>query len=285
MNKSQITKSTLSKKLTLKQTEKKGWKIALKLIVIFILVTTMYATAYWLLTEYTAHGLRTTTDKQQIDYIYFSVVTISTLGYGDIIPVGYSRFLVCSEVLFGLIFVGYSLSQVLSARQEYLIEYLTNDRILQTYSECLAKVTDAKELIGDHRRDLVAGTLNPMIFIYNRGNPFYPALKAIHMLNGYTAHVTEIGRGHTLSTQIERAAHHVEELASFARKYINILQAAKAPWKTRRTKRILKDLCSAIENFNSYYTEYTRYSKEEYKGGGKYQEIVNLITAEIRSQL
>lgn len=245
----------------------------------------MYATAYWLLTKYTLSGLHHANGVKDFDYLYFSIVTISTLGYGDITPLGYSKLLVCSEVLFGLVFVGYSLSQVLSARQEYLVEYLTSDRILQTYSECLARVSDAKELIGDYRRDLRTGPPNPMIFFYNRGNPFYPALNAMNMLNGYTAHINDIDRAQALSSQIERAAHHVEELASFARKYLNILIAGKMPWQTRRTKRILKELCQAMERFNNNYTTYTRYATEEYKGGGKYKEIVQSIIAEIRSQL
>ena len=40
------------------------------------------------------------------DYIYFSFVTITTLGYGDIHPIGwYSRLLVILELCFGLWFV------------------------------------------------------------------------------------------------------------------------------------------------------------------------------------
>ena len=269
------------------RSEKNSWKIVAKLGVVFFITTFFFAIVYWLLTTFTTNGLVSTKVIDWFDYFYFSVVTVSTLGYGDITPVGFSRVLICFEVLFGLIFVGYSLSQVLSVRQEYLIEYLATDRILQTYNECLAGVADAKESIGDRRRLLQQRKekQNSIDFIYNRGNPFYSALKAMETLNAYTAHVEYIGRAQALSSQVERAAHHVEELASFARKYLNILIAKQSEWQTSRTIQILTELCDAIENFTNSYIVHTRYASQKYKGGGQYQTIVNSITAQIRMNL
>src|SRR6478609_8039161 len=42
----------------------------------------------------------------QVEDIYFSVVTIASLGYGDFKPVGWSRLVASLEVLFGLAFMG-----------------------------------------------------------------------------------------------------------------------------------------------------------------------------------
>jgi hypothetical protein len=36
------------------------------------------------------------------DYIYFSVVTFTTLGYGDYIPIGYARIVASIQSLLGL---------------------------------------------------------------------------------------------------------------------------------------------------------------------------------------
>ena len=50
------------------------------------------------------------------DALYFSVVTESTLGYGDIRPIGISRFLACSQVLCGLVFAGLLVAKITSLR-------------------------------------------------------------------------------------------------------------------------------------------------------------------------
>lgn len=248
-------------------------------------MTLIFAIFYWLLSKFGLGGLAASRKLDAFDYYYFSVVTVSTLGFGDIVPIGAARIFVCCEVIFGLVFVGYSLSQILSARQEYLVEYLTADRIMQTYSKCLIDIADAKEFIGDRRRFLQHTAENSVDFIYNRANPFYPALKAMKVLNAYTAHVEQIGRAQALSSQLERAAHHVEEMASFARKYLNILIAKKVPWKTRRTIMILDELCNEIDEFSNNYTVHTRYFSEKYKGNVDYQDIVNSITSKIRSNV
>ncbi|MDO9578555.1 MAG: potassium channel family protein [Candidatus Cloacimonadales bacterium] len=45
--------------------------------------------------------------KEFFNYLYFSIVTFSSLGYGDIIPksVGFSRILIASEAIVGIIFI------------------------------------------------------------------------------------------------------------------------------------------------------------------------------------
>jgi hypothetical protein len=40
------------------------------------------------------------------DFIYFSIVTFTTVGYGDIIPKPGTRILAATEALFGYIFIG-----------------------------------------------------------------------------------------------------------------------------------------------------------------------------------
>lgn len=48
------------------------------------------------------------------DCLYFSFVTITTLGYGDITPVGEGRWVASFEVVFGLLFVGISINRIYS---------------------------------------------------------------------------------------------------------------------------------------------------------------------------
>ena len=45
-----------------------------------------------------------------LDYIYFSFVTYTTVGYGDLVPVGPIRFIAATEALSGWLLIGWSAS-------------------------------------------------------------------------------------------------------------------------------------------------------------------------------
>lgn len=77
-----------------------------------VLVILTWAVAYGL---FSAVGSSDSPDRslRLIDYIYFSVVTFSTLGYGDLHPIGaLGKVLACLEVFAGLIMFGLLLSFV-----------------------------------------------------------------------------------------------------------------------------------------------------------------------------
>ena len=56
--------------------------------------------------------------------IYFSTVTISSLGYGDMHPMGFSKVLACIEVLLGLVLIGIMIAKVTSQSLSYHVERL-----------------------------------------------------------------------------------------------------------------------------------------------------------------
>jgi hypothetical protein len=263
-------------------------RLIFKLVIGFAIAVVGFAFVYFLFGKLAWGELKTSSGAitSYADCLYFSVVTITTLGYGDITPTGWAKVVSGVEVLFGLVFVGYSISQVVSAKQEALIEYLANDRIIQTYDTCLVGIADAKELIGDHRRMVQARlAISSTVFLYYRGNPFYPAMRAMEVLNGYTEHVVTIGKQEDLLLKIERAAHHVEELSGFIRKLLNLLEHKKFPWHTHRTHMILERLCNEIDTFRDEFLRHTSYKSLPYKNGGDYAEIVERISSDIRQQL
>jgi hypothetical protein len=56
-----------------------------------------------------------------ITAVYFSAVTATSVGYGDVIPVGVARAIAISEAIAGLILFGCVVSKFVSRRQEELI--------------------------------------------------------------------------------------------------------------------------------------------------------------------
>jgi hypothetical protein len=54
--------------------------------------------------------------------VYFSIVTATSVGFGDVSPVGPARILAAAESVAGLLLVGCVISKLVSRRQEQLVE-------------------------------------------------------------------------------------------------------------------------------------------------------------------
>lgn len=151
--------------------------LAIKLISYFLLIILIFSFFYILIGLVDGSGVYFKEAKIKcIDSVYFSFVTITTLGYGEMTPVGYARAISSLQAVVGLIYAGYSISQVVSLKQEKLIDYLANDRVHQTYNLCLDNLSDAKEVIADRRRALQAKhPVSNSEYFYFRAHPFFPA--------------------------------------------------------------------------------------------------------------
>ncbi|CRM39169.1 potassium channel family protein [Pseudomonas sp. 35 E 8] len=231
------------------------------------------------------------------DACYFSLVTITTLGYGDMQPLGFARLLAGIEAVTGLVFAGYAISQVVSLKQEKLIEHLVEERFTFKYNACLASLVEGKELIGDRRREgkalLVSVSkgvvqnspgLSTRQFMFNQGNPFYPALRSMKGLNECAKYAHHHQQTTALLSTVEAAFHQIEELVSLVRKYLLTLNELKVSWNTPRTLSVLKDLLAEMELFVNRYLQYTTLNSRFYKNGSKsYLEIFTTRHIEVSS--
>ena len=73
----------------------------------------LFGLSYYFLDFYldmgTFHGLKQT-DMGLFDFVYFSVVVYTSVGFGDIYPIGHMRLLAGVEGLLGLLMIGWSAS-------------------------------------------------------------------------------------------------------------------------------------------------------------------------------
>lgn len=92
----------------------------LELFLFWILLNVAFASAYFLLSIYhPAHGITLpathTLTEDLYDSVYFSVTTVTTLGYGDILPLGLSKSLAMIQASVGVmiftVFVGKMVSE------------------------------------------------------------------------------------------------------------------------------------------------------------------------------
>jgi len=79
----------------------------------------MYAAAYLLAENLGIGGLAGTLEHRFNDYLYFSAGTYSSLGYGDIFPVGGLRMIAGIETVAGLVMIGWSASFTYLAMEKF----------------------------------------------------------------------------------------------------------------------------------------------------------------------
>lgn len=80
----------------------------------------LYALTYYFLGDFFDPNILSGQPRETIwTFLYFSMETYTSLGFGDLVPHGTSRFLVGIEVLNGLLLIGWSGSFVFLFMQRY----------------------------------------------------------------------------------------------------------------------------------------------------------------------
>lgn len=82
-------------------------KFLFRMMVMVVAMQTAFACIYHWASDATSYLVRSTTGRVTdfVDALYFSGVTLLTVGYGDIVPVGDFRFTAVAEVYGGTLFI------------------------------------------------------------------------------------------------------------------------------------------------------------------------------------
>jgi len=137
------------------------------LALIAICVVVAFALSFW-----AWGGLHFSNGQGGVDLancLYMSVVTFTTLGYGDIVPVGYAKLLACCEVLIGLSFIGIGLSKLSSASQSYYLGQLYAREAQERFEQYVADLRTLRD-----RYEIVLQT-------QKAGKRVEPSLGAYHL--------------------------------------------------------------------------------------------------------
>lgn len=98
----------------------------------WIIIIFFFGIVYFLLAYVPGNSLRysgeviTTNAGGFLNSLYFSFITATSLGYGDVAPLGVSKFLSGFEVIIGLIIYGVLISKLVGVKQEVLLEEVYN---------------------------------------------------------------------------------------------------------------------------------------------------------------
>lgn len=93
-----------------------------RLVVLYLAFIVLCAGLYYKFGPY-GHGLVDSSGNTSIafgDCLYFSVVTITSLGYGDYRPIGFGKVTAAVEILFGVSAIAAILAKLVSARESRL---------------------------------------------------------------------------------------------------------------------------------------------------------------------
>lgn len=76
--------------------------IATKSMILYVLIVGYVAIAFAFACVYDA--LNVSSANTLLENFYFSITTLTTVGYGDFIPIGYGRFFASIEMIFGIVY-------------------------------------------------------------------------------------------------------------------------------------------------------------------------------------
>jgi hypothetical protein len=130
-----------------------------------------FALVFWLLAA--EHALVFTYETELtptfFDALYFSIVTISSLGYGDIRPIGWARFFVGLEVLIGLGFLGLMVAKISSVKQDYILRRMYTEAVDSKLEKYLRELEEQRKVYGITAKLLIDGDIDPELTTTFRG--------------------------------------------------------------------------------------------------------------------
>jgi len=126
----------------------------------------LFAVAYWGLETAVPGSLVETYDSAGEftggDALYFSVTTLTSLGYGDIRPEGAARLLAGAEVVLGLSFFGVIVAKISSVKQDYILRRMYySDLIDRRLAEYVDQLEEYRKLYRITSNMLLAGEIDP----------------------------------------------------------------------------------------------------------------------------
>lgn len=105
---------------------KEQFKRTFKLILIWILVAVIFGFFYYLLPGELINGRTGEPVTNILEFIYFSFVTILTIGYGDIVAHGFIRVLTAIEGLLGWVLFGLIVYKVVTVKEDLILKEIHN---------------------------------------------------------------------------------------------------------------------------------------------------------------
>lgn len=136
-------------------------------IYLFIVGVVLYSIAFYFLSLFSM-GIESTMSPKEIvgipESLYFSIVTITSLGYGDFRPISFGRYVAMTEVIYGLIIIALIVSKLASERTSTIVRLIYTSDIEKRIKEFIESNTQInyrlKKAIEEHDYKVISELSN-----------------------------------------------------------------------------------------------------------------------------
>jgi len=235
------------------------WKIFLiwfGIIILFSIIYSLLDTN----NSYLFNTLNNSKTNQFSDGLYFSLVSATTTGYGDIVPIGFFKFISTLELITGLLILALVTSKLVSMKQETIMEDLYeisfNDKINSLRSSLLLfrqKINKFRYMIEDNefrKRDL--GNVDSILISFSDDINEILQLLNRQIKNSFVKRLN--------STQLELLLNSTISSYKRLRQFLFELKETRIKYQEDILTKHVKNLSNLLKQFNKTLTKFN--SKE-----------------------
>jgi len=228
-----------------------------RIVVLYFTLIFVFGTLFFLLSYTEGNGLYVSETVISHDFggylnaLYFSFVTSTSLGYGDIHPLGVSRFFSIMEVFISLLIFGVLVSKIISVKQEKILEEIYEISFQSRVTRVISGLYNFRAEI-----DRLAGRLSEGTLTKEETDEELQNIETnMHLLSSYLMDISRImskeERKHLKKLSDFRADIILDNLHTSVSKIedlLGVLKAKKIEWKNESTLRNMTSIFGTTEN-------------------------------------
>lgn len=234
--------------------DKISYKAILKYICFLILG---FAILFWVIDFFfPKNGTNLKESHNFFDYLYFSVITFSTLGYGDISPSGFGKLLAVLEVLSGMflfaIFIGKISSERQSTKLTLIYSSISHRRILDFVQEVREMKDNLDEFYTLHDN-------KNLLYETGRAYDLVSIIRKYLVLQSLEGELAEYGNDSTLR-RLYQAIYELQKTLGIIRRTVGVQEKSKI--ECTRTIDATKEVAKKMQQFHVRDEKIIRLLKE-----------------------
>lgn len=230
-----------------------------QIFLVWLLFVAFYSSVYYITSSFSPeNGLsipgegRTTSF---IDVFYFSVITATSTGYGDIIPLGYSRVISITEVITSLILFGLLVSKIVSFKQDLIMTEIYDISLDSKVKGLRSSLHLFRSDVGKLIDSILDGTLpkRKINLLWTYLNAFQDTLIDIEELVCYSdSHKSEFIKT-VGQLQIELTLNSIANSVERLGELLSQFEEAHLDWKSNKNIESMKETVSIIDRMCEHY--------------------------------
>ncbi len=219
----------------------------------FILIF-LFGLAFSYLSTIPGHGLTTSRGEPITDALsstYFSFISVTSAGYGDIVPKGASRAIAMIEIFVGLMLFGLIISKLVSVKQEIILEEIYDisfdEKINRLRSALYLYRTDTNRLFEKVRTSSIGQREINDLWIH------FTSLNVT--LHGISKVITQRTRAHTKAIDaftLELLLNSVDLSLNKTYRLVSLLIEKGRDWRRELTLRHLENIIKTAKRIITY---------------------------------